>query len=371
MARVYRFTTVVGARPQFIKAALISEALRAARNPYLREILVHTGQHYDHGMSGTFFDELRLPAPDYNLGVGSVPRERQLHLIQEKLMPVLTKEKPDMVLVYGDTNSTLAGALSAYRLGIPVAHVEAGLRSGDYAMQEEINRLITDHLSALLFCPTKSSMENLKKEHRQSGRYLVGDIMYELALRGIRASGRPGIRRALGIEDVPYILATVHREANTDDPRTLAEIVRSFLRIPSVIVFPVHPRTKKMLKRFSLWEKLRKAVHIRVIEPVGYADMHELQRHADRIITDSGGVQKEAYFFKIPCLTLRERTEWKETEVGGWNQACAPACEDILTWFNRRQRPGRYVQSFGKGDTSRRICAILQREVSKAHEKKR
>jgi UDP-GlcNAc3NAcA epimerase len=337
-----KIATVIGARPQFIKAAAVTRAIQAfnrsrvpGRRRTIREILIHTGQHYDYAMDGVFFKELCLPEPHFRLGAGSGSHGRQTGLMLEGVENILDREKPDRVLVYGDTNSTLAGALAASKLRIPVAHVEAGLRSYDRGMPEEINRVLTDHLSDLLFCPTAEAVSNLRKEGLRDGPGLcvktVGDVMYDSILfYSALAEKRAPILRALGLMTasppspdgketaVPYYLATVHRAENTDDPRRMEAILRTLDEVGKrhPVILPLHPRTKKKLRDrgFSL-----EGGRVRVIEPVSYLDMVFLERQARAILTDSGGVQKEAWWLRVPCITLREVTEWGYTLRGGWN----------------------------------------------------
>lgn len=353
-----KIATIVGARPQFIKASLVSKALKEAG---IKEILVNTGQHYDQNMSGQFFDDLKMHAPAYELGVGSMPPVEQVAAMMTKLAPILSKEKPDMVLLYGDTNSTLAGAVTAARMKVPMAHVEAGLRSFDMSMPEEVNRVLTDHVSSILFCPTKVSVENLKNEGITEGVYEVGDIMYELAVKmADAAEKKSGIMRKLGIAGRRYILATVHREANTDSGPRLASIIRGLAGVKDPVILPLHPRTRKMIEKFGLKDKIFKARNIKVIDPVGYLDMICLEKNAAKIITDSGGVQKEAYFFKVPCITLRDRTEWTETIENGWNKLVDVDFRRIISEAGAEARTGRYVNHYGDGKTSARIVKILK-----------
>lgn len=360
-----RIATIVGARPQFIKAALISEKIRKNRSfsKKIKEVLINTGQHYDYNMSKKFFKELNIPSPDYNLNVGSVPHITQIAKMMKKIEIVLKKEKPDAVLLYGDTNSTLAGALVAARLNIPLCHVEAGLRSYDNTMPEEMNRVLTDRLSAILFCPTAQAVKNLKKENIEKGVYLVGDIMYELALKmsGI-APKNSDILKELNLKPRRYILATVHREANTDIRSNLHSIVNAFLSIKDTIVFPVHPRTNKMLKALNLWQRLKKSKNIKIIPPVGYIDMICLEKNASKIITDSGGVQKEAYFFKVPCITLRDRTEWTETLKNGWNILVGTDADRIVAASGKKNLDRPHPGYYGNGRTSESIVNILSKE---------
>ncbi|HPN73239.1 MAG TPA: UDP-N-acetylglucosamine 2-epimerase (non-hydrolyzing) [Candidatus Omnitrophota bacterium] len=358
-----KVVTVVGARPQFIKAALVSRAMKKAG---INEVLVNTGQHYDYNMSKKMFEDLCMDDPKYDLEIGSMKQVEQVAAMMEKLAPIVAKEKPEMVLVYGDTNSTLAGALVACKMKLDLAHVEAGLRSFDRTMQEEINRILTDRVSTLLFCPTKTAIDNLRNEGMSEGVYNVGDIMYELAMNmADMAAKRSGILEKLKIEAGKYVLATVHRAANTDSPSRLTSIVRGLSGIKGTVVFPVHPRTRKMLEKFDLLEKLEKSGNIKITEPVGYLDMIDLERNARKIITDSGGVQKEAYFFKVPCITLRDRTEWTETLGNGWNRLVDVDFKRIVTEASSDLKPGRHCNHYGDGDTSSEIIKILKKGVKK------
>lgn len=308
-----KVVTIVGARPQFIKAAPVCRELRKAH----REVLVHTGQHYDDAMSAVFFRELDIPEPDYNLGVGSGTHGEQTGEMLKRIEAVLLTERPDWVLVYGDTNSTLAGALAAAKLHIPVAHVEAGLRSFNRNMPEEINRVLTDHVSTLLFCPTQTAVDNLAREGITEGVHLVGDVMYEALLWAAeRARAQSTILERLGLSEKGYLLATVHRAENTDDPARLQAILDAFRVIDEPIVFPVHPRTQA---RLSVLGFDLNVPHLQLIPPVGYLDMVRLEQAARAILTDSGGIQKEAYWLGVPCITLRDETEWVETVTAGAN----------------------------------------------------
>lgn len=309
-----KLVTIVGARPQFVKAAPVSRAL-AARG--VAEVLVHTGQHYDPELSDVFFEQLALRRPDYNLGIGSASHGAQTGRMLEAIEGVLLAERPEWALVYGDTNSTLAGALAAAKLGVPVAHVEAGLRSFNRAMPEEINRVVADHLAALLFCPTEAAVRNLAAEGITQGVHLVGDVMYDSALYNLRlAEGRPSPLAAIGVAERDYYLATLHRPVNTNDPARLRALIEELARLDAPVVLPLHPRTAKALDAAGI---AANRGSLRPIGPASYLDMLMLERHARAIITDSGGVQKEAYFFGVPCITLRAETEWVETVEIGWN----------------------------------------------------
>ena len=326
-----KILTVVGARPQFIKAAMVSCELRQCTG--VRDLIVHTGQHYDGNMSDVFFDELDIPKPDYNLEVGSATQGAQTGRMLEGLEDVLIKEKPNCVVVYGDTNSTLAGALAAAKLHIPVVHVEAGLRSYNREMPEEINRILTDHASDLLLAPTETAMRNLIHEGFEQDRvHFVGDVMYDAALfYAKRAEASSSILERLGLVRKGYILATIHRAENTDNPKRLKSIFKGLEMISREVsvVMPMHPRTRAALQKEGSFEKVTDSIH--AIEPVGYLDMAMLEGNALLIATDSGGVQKEAFFYRVPCVTLRDETEWTELVEIGWNRVISPvSCPAIL-----------------------------------------
>ncbi len=319
-----KICTIVGARPQFIKAAVVSRAI--ANLDGIQEIIIHTGQHYDANMSDQFFDELDIPRPAYNLNIGSSTHGKQTGDMLAAIEEVLFKEMPDWVLVYGDTNSTLAGTLAAVKLHIPVAHVEAGLRSFNRKMPEEINRITADHLSSLLFAPTDTSYQRLLQEGIEEKNIVnVGDVMFDAALYyNERNALRKTIVDALELPKQYYVLATIHRAENTDSPIRLKNICNALIELSTMhqIVFPLHPRTRYVLEKAGLYTMMKNS--LMMIEPVGYLDMLALEQHASYIITDSGGVQKEAYFNQVPCITLRDETEWVELVESGWNQLCSP-----------------------------------------------
>lgn len=312
-----KVATIVGARPQFIKAAVVSRAFRA-KSDEISEVLIHTGQHYDDNMSQIFFDELDIPRPDYNLGIGGGSHGQNTGRMLEEIEGILTELRPDWLLVYGDTDSTLAGALAAVKLHIRVAHVEAGLRSFNRCMPEEINRVLTDHAAELLFTPTNQATSNLAKEGIGEGCIRqVGDVMYDAALfYKDLASRNSDILERLKMDERAYVLATVHREENTDNRDRLHCILKGFEDSGANVVWPMHPRTKKQLSSFGI----PIPGNVMSIDPVGYLDMIQLESHAAVIATDSGGVQKEAFFQKVPCVTLREETEWVELVDLGYNQ---------------------------------------------------
>ena len=318
-----KLVSIVGARPQFIKAAAVSRELRRRHH----EVLVHTGQHYDYEMSGIFFEGLDIPRPDVNLGVGSCSHGAQTAAMLKGVEAVLLDERPDYLLVYGDTNSTLAGALAASKLSIPVAHVEAGLRSFNRSMPEEINRLVADHLSELLLCPSDTAVRNLAAEGITQNAHLVGDVMLDvLNWAKQRLSETPKILQQLGLVRQGYVLATVHRSENTDDLSRLAQILRAFNSLDESVIFPVHPRTQKAIAEAGFTVKS----HVRLIDPIGYMDMMALARAARMVLTDSGGLQKEAYWLAVPCVTMRNETEWVETVEAGWNTLAGSDSERII-----------------------------------------
>jgi UDP-GlcNAc3NAcA epimerase len=341
-----RILTVVGARPQFIKAAAVSRAIRETDG--LEEVMVHTGQHFDADMSDVFFDELDIPAPAHRLDIHGGGHGEMTGRMMAALEPVVMAEKPDWVMVYGDTNSTLAGALVAAKLHVPVAHVEAGLRSFNRRMPEEINRVLTDHVAALQFCPTATAVENLAAEGIRTGVHHVGDVMYDATLFAVRqAEGRSRIRSELGLETGSYAVATVHRAENTDDPRRLGAVI-AFLREQAAthrVVLPLHPRTRHAAQRMGV-----SLDGLTVIGPVGYLDMARLLAGAAAVFTDSGGLQKEAYFHRVPCTTLRDETEWTETVDHGWNRL----------WKGPAHGPRTEIPDYGEGRAAHAIAALLK-----------
>lgn len=363
MRRRLRIAHIVGARPQFVKMALVADAAR--RFPRIETVVIHTGQHYDRRMSRVFFEELALPAPRYDLGVGSGSHADQTGAMLVKLGRVLPKTAPDMVFVYGDTNSTLAGALAAVKMGIPLAHVEAGLRSFDRAMPEEINRVATDHVSDILFCPTPAAVKNLKREGITRGVWRVGDVMIDMLKRyGRKARRESSVLKRLRIGKREYYLATTHRAGNTDDVMRLKRIVRALGRLSKPVILPCHPRTRKALLR----HRIRPGKNIRLIDPVPYLDMLMLEMNAAAVFTDSGGVQKEAFYFRVPCVTLRDETEWVETVEAGWNLIAGtePACINRAErHFLRRRPPAKVAGVYGSGASAARMLVIAERFVRK------
>ncbi len=348
-----KIVSIVGARPEFIQSAPVSRALRERH----RELLVHTGQHYDYQMSQTFFEELGIPAPDYNLEVGSGSHGRQTAEIIVRLEEVLLAEKPDLVIVRGDTNSTLGGALAAAKLQIPTAHIEAGERSYDRRMPEELNRLVADVLVDIYFCASRSAVKNLAAEGICANVHWTGDVMLDALLHNRPIAERNSdVLQRLGVKPGGYALVTVHRAANTDDPVRLRNLAAAFNRAPETVIFPAHPRTRKALDNLGVAFE----PHVRVIEPVGYFDMLTLEANARLIATDSGGVQREAYFLGKPCLTLRDETEWTETVGAGWNTLTGNDPERIAHLWRTFTPPVEQPPIFGDGTAGQRIAHLLE-----------
>ncbi|HDK7167618.1 UDP-N-acetylglucosamine 2-epimerase (non-hydrolyzing) [Clostridium sporogenes] len=347
-----KILTVVGARPQFIKAAAVCNIIRKEHE----EILVHTGQHYDENMSKVFFEELQIPKPDYNLEIGSGNHGAQTGRILIKLEKIYLKERPDLVLVYGDTNSTLAGALCASKLLIPVAHVEAGLRSFNINMPEEQNRILTDHISRLLFAPTVTAEKNLHTEGINKYVYNVGDVMFDAVLHFKELTKqKKNIIDKISVKSGEYILTTIHRAENTNNINRLKNIIEALNKSGKKIVLPLHPRTKKYIEHYNL----QFSDNIKLIEPVGYLDMITLEMNSQKIVTDSGGVQKEAFFMKKPCITMRDETEWVETVKNGWNVIVGTDRDKILksiAYFNPKIKQQNI---FGNGKAGNKILDII------------
>lgn len=338
---------MVGARPQFVKASVVSRALRN----HHEEILLHTGQHYDEEMSKVFFDIMKIPQPDYNLEVGSGPHGWQKARMLEGIEKVLQDEKPDWLLVYGDTNSTLAGALAAAKLQVPVAHVEAGLRSFNMAMPEEINRRLTDHISTLLFCPTQTAVDNLNNEGIRQGIHTVGDVMYDAALE--YSQFETNILERNGLEPKNYLMLTMHRPVNTDNRKNLENILAALEG--QNVIFPAHPRTVNIMKE----KGIQLPEGIQLIKPVNYVESLALTKNASKLLTDSGGMQKEAYFFGTPCITLREETEWVETIEHGWNILTGASLKKIQHAVENFTPSGDRQDLYGDGKASQKIVDIL------------
>jgi UDP-N-acetylglucosamine 2-epimerase len=351
-----RIATIIGNRPQFVKAAAVSRLLRASHD----EVIVHTGQHYDDELSKVFFDELGIPPPDRELGAGTGSNTEQTARILGALEPVLSELAPGLVLVYGDTNSTLAGALAAAQGGFPLGHVEAGMRSFDRTMPEELNRVLADHASDLLLCSTPTAMANLARESAPGEPHLVGDVMADvsLAFRNIAAE-RSTVLADLGLEPGAYVAVTAHRAGNVDRPERLAALVDLLAAVPQAtglrVVLPAHPRTRDRLEGTLLIERL---VGVEVIPPLGYLDFLELARNARAVMTDSGGVQKEAYLLGVPCVTLRDTTEWVETVEAGWNTLVDLDREAALAALDR-DPPSERPELYGGGRAAERVCDVV------------
>ncbi len=350
-----KIASVVGVRPQFVKASVVSRELRKSN----KECLIHTGQHYDYEMNKIFFEELDIPEPDYYLGVGSGSHGQQTGEMLRKLEEVLMVEKPDLVLTYGDTNSTLAGALAASKLGIKNAHIESGLRSFDKSMPEEINRILTDHCSDILFCPTQNAVNNLEEEGITKNVYLTGDVMVDsLLLNKEIAEAKSSLLNDLNLKTRDYIVVTIHRASNTDNFENLQNIIEALRELNENIIFPIHPRTEKLLKNYNLYDSLPSSVTL--VKPLGFLDFIKLMNHAKMILTDSGGVQKEAYILKVPCVTLRENTEWIETIKDGWNVLVGSNKERIIKTVNGfMPSVQEHCNRFGDGSASNRIAAAI------------
>ena len=347
-----RIATIIGNRPQFVKAAAVSRRLRQDFD----ELIIHTGQHYDDELSRVFFEELDVPRPERELGAGTGSNTAQTARILAALEPVLAEVRPALALVYGDTNSTLAGALAAAQADIPVGHVEAGMRSFDRTMPEELNRVLTDHASDLLLCSTETALENLEREGARGEAHLVGDVMADvsLAFRDI-AEERSAILADLGLEAGAYLVVTAHRAGNVDPPERLKALVKLLERLPPPVVFPLHPRTRARLEAAGLTERL---AGLHLVPPLGYLDFLKLARHARALLTDSGGVQKEAYLLGVPCVTLRDRTEWIETVEAGWNVLVDLDADAALRALER-QPPSERPELYGGGHAAERVAEVL------------
>jgi len=352
-----KLLTVIGARPQFIKAASVSRKLTGR----IEEIIVHTGQHYDANMSEVFFEELEIPKPAFHLNIGSGSHGEMTGKMLMGIEQVLIQEKPDALLVYGDTNSTLAGALAASKLLVPVIHVEAGLRSFNRNMPEEKNRILTDHISDFLFVPTQTGIENLSREGIEKGVFLCGDVMYDGILHYSKmAAKKSNILQGLGANQGKYCLCTIHRAENTDDSRRLISIFSALGKSGEEIILPLHPRTQRFIKEYGIFT----APNVRIIDPVGYLDMLRLMSESRKVITDSGGIQKEAFFLGKPCITLRDETEWVETVENGWNCICGANEDKIVHAISHFQPASPRKNYFGDGNASGKIVDELIKAFS-------
>lgn len=357
-----KIVTIIGARPQFIKAAAVSRVIRTKHT----EILVHTGQHYDNNMSDVFFEELHIPKPDVNLGVGSGSHAKQTADMMVGIERILLREKPDYLLVYGDTNSTLAGAIAASKIHIPIIHVEAGLRSYNMRMPEEQNRILTDRIATLLLCPTDVAVENLKKEGLETGVYNVGDVMCDAVLYYSKLlEERPAsyyfahLQGLFGtVQEVKeWYLATIHRAENTDSLEKIKEVLAAFERLDAPVIFPVHPRTKGMVKELREQNGYHNIIFV---EPMGYLDMLYFVKNAKKAVTDSGGLQKETYILNTPCVTVRDQTEWVETLIGNHNILAKPIVDDIVDKvMNTKIDYSKKMNHYGNGDAAMKILDLI------------
>lgn len=380
MIRMKKLITIIGARPQIIKAAAISRAIKSHYTSQLQDIIVHTGQHYDPGMSEVFFEELQIPKPQYNLNVGSGNHGAQTAKMIEGIEKIIFDEKPDFMILYGDTNSTLAGSIAASKLHIPIVHIEAGLRSFNKKMPEEINRILTDHCATILCSPTQTGLENLEKEGfsldnkapysaDSPGVFNVGDVMFDNSLFFSELANKQTILQDLEIQKKPFVLATIHRNTNTDVPEKLKAIIESFLSITEKnhinLILPLHPRTQKQIENNlseNLQLKLKQSNFIKIIKPVSFLEMVMLEKNATLIITDSGGVQKEAYFFKKPCLILRPETEWVEIIESGAAVLCdtdSRKIESSFEYFFNQKPKLNFLPHYGEGDAAQKILELI------------
>lgn len=350
-----RIFSVVGARPQFVKLAPLHKAITINH----QHVIVHTGQHYDYMMSQSFFEDLHIPDPDYNLGVGSGRQGAQTGKMMEELEKVFMEDRPDVVLVYGDTNTTLAAAIVAAKMVLPLVHVEAGLRSYRKGMPEEINRIVTDRLSNLLLCPSAPSARNLEKEGINHGVSIVGDVMTECLLSIIDRLD-DSTPEKFGVKKGEYVLATIHRQENADSQENMRAIIGAMCDYPGDVVLPLHPRTAKNIIAWGLMDRLRGSSNMRVLEPLDFLSFTAMERHAKKIMTDSGGVQKEAYFWGVPCVTVRDETEWIETLEGGWNVLTGAVRERIIEALGRPRPESERTVVYGDALASSRIVSEIE-----------
>jgi UDP-N-acetylglucosamine 2-epimerase (non-hydrolysing) len=356
-----KIASVVGARPNFIKLAPIHNAV----SKFAEHTIVHTGQHYDYELSEIFFKEFRLPKPDYNLEVGSGKATYQIGEMIKRLEKIFAKTRFDLVIVYGDTNSTFAGALSANRMGVRVAHVESGLRSFDRRMPEELNRVLTDHTCDYLFAPTPTAVNNLKQERVHGKVVYTGDVSVEMVKKAAVFASKSRILADLGLGPKSYILFTMHRAENTNSKTSLVSVIRAFERLPEIkVVFPIHPRTVRVLKEIGLLGRLQRCKNVKVIKPVGYVDFIRLVRDSRKMVTDSGGAQKEAYLLSIPCITIRRNTEWVETVEAGWNILTDTLTEKIVQAVRDWTPPRHTRPIFGDGRSSAKIGQFIKHNLA-------
>ena len=366
-----KIITIIGARPQFIKAAAMSRAIAAHNrltpdSSRINEVIIHTGQHYGDDMSAIFFLQLEIPAPNYNLNIGSSSHGVQTGRMLMAIEDVLLREKPDWIIIYGDTNSTLAGALAAAKLHIPIAHIEAGLRSYNRLMPEEINRIVADQLSHLLFCPSQVAVSNLAAEGIINGVSITGDVMADAMQFAVsKTVTQSDILPRLGLQPQGYLLATVHRAENTDDPNRFGNIMHALSELAEseVVVLPLHPRTKKKLEDTFPSMLTLPPSRLKIIDPVGYFDIIALEKSASRILTDSGGMQKEAYWLKVPCITLRDETEWIETVESGWNILSGANCDSIIEAVRYIKAPSAHPPLYGDGKAAEKIISAISGNI--------
>ena len=353
-----KILSVVGARPQFVKLAPVDKEIRKADE----HLIVHTGQHYDPSMSDSFFSILDIPVPDYNLSIGSKSHGHQTGEMIASIEDVLLKERPDCVFLYGDTNSTLAGSIAAAKMHIKTVHIEAGLRSFNRRMPEELNRVLTDHASDILLCPSKTAFHNLEKENLGDRARIVGDVMMQL-LHEVTDFITADVLDELSITKGEYILMTMHRQENVDDPVSLGGVMDFISSIEETVVFPMHPRTRNRIQEFGLWNKVSSIDNLRLIEPQDFLSFSSLEKNAKVIMTDSGGVQKDAYFFGVPCITLREETEWLETVEEGWNILVGTDIEKIHSSFKGVTKPKTSRDSYGGTGVTSRIMELVREKL--------
>lgn len=349
-----KIVSIIGARPQFVKAAIVSKEIRKFHN----EIIVHTGQHYDTKLSDTFFSQLKIPKPNFNLGIGSGTHAFQTGNMLIALEEVLMSEKPDFVIIYGDTNSTVSASLAAIKLHIPIGHVESGLRNFDMSIPEEVNRVVSNHLATLHFAPTITAVKNLKAEGITKNVFLTGDVMYDSLISHIKvAEEKSNILTELKLVNKAYILATIHRPRNTDNVKNLVSIFSAFENCGKEVIIPLHPRTQKELKQNSL--SFHKSKNLKILNPLSYFDFLKLLNNASKVITDSGGVQKESYILKKPCITIYDSTSWIETVKDGWNILVNPIKKEIINAIMNFNPKGMHFNHYGDGDAGVKIAKII------------
>lgn len=349
-----KIVSIIGARPQFVKAAVVSKEIRKYHN----EIIIHTGQHYDNGLSYVFFYQLKIPEPDYNLGIGSGTHAYQTGEMLIGIEKILMQENPDFVLIYGDTNSTISGSLAAVKLHIPIGHVESGLRNFDMSIPEEVNRVVSNHLATFNFAPTITAVNNLKKEGITKNVFLTGDVMYDSLISQMKiAEKKSCILKKLQIINEEYIIATIHRPRNTDNIKNLVNIFSAFKNCGKKVIVPLHPRTQKELKKNSL--NFQGESNLKITNPLNYFDFLILLKNANKVVTDSGGVQKEAYILKKPCITIYPSTSWIETVEDGWNVLVQPEKNVIINTINNFEPSKKHHNHYGNGDAGKKISQII------------